>query len=64
LESLKKGEALQKDEDDATLLANTYDPEADPKHPKCNKRRQRQTKGKFLLLYVVFLHFYSVTLNN
>jgi len=42
LESLKKGESIHKDDDGATLLANTYDPDTDPKSKKSNKHRQRQ----------------------
>jgi len=42
LESLKKGESIHKDDDGVTLLANTYDPDVDPKSAKSNKQRQRQ----------------------
>jgi len=41
LESLKKGESIHKDDDGATLLANTYDPNADVKSTKSNKNRQQ-----------------------
>jgi len=39
---LKKGEAINKEDDGVTLLANTYDPDIDPKSAKSNKHRQRQ----------------------
>jgi len=42
LESLKRGESIHKDDDGVTLLANTYDPDVDPKNTKSNKQRQRQ----------------------
>ena len=42
LESLKKGESIHKNGDGATLLANTYDPDVDPKSTKSNRQRQRQ----------------------
>jgi hypothetical protein len=42
LENLKKGESIHKADDDATLLANTYDPDIDPKNTKSNRQRQRQ----------------------
>jgi len=41
LENLKKGESINKEDDGATLLANTYDPDADPKSTKSNRRRQQ-----------------------
>uniref|UniRef100_K1S444 Jouberin n=1 Tax=Magallana gigas TaxID=29159 RepID=K1S444_MAGGI len=40
LESLRKGEGLQKEED-AAIKANTYDPDNSPKNEKSNKRRQK-----------------------
>ncbi|XP_033737051.1 jouberin-like isoform X2 [Pecten maximus] len=40
LESLRKGEGLQKDED-AAIKANTYDPENSPKNEKSNKQKQK-----------------------
>jgi len=42
---LKKGESIHKDDDGVTLLANTYDPDVDPKSAKSaksNKQRQQQ----------------------
>jgi hypothetical protein len=41
---LKKGEGLEKEQDDATLLANTYDPD-DSKSSKNNKNRAKSRKG-------------------
>lgn len=40
LESLRKGEGLEKDEDPAKI-ANTYDPDNSPKNTKSNKRKQK-----------------------
>ncbi|XP_052095753.1 jouberin-like isoform X1 [Mytilus californianus] len=40
LESLRKGEGLQKEED-AAIKANTYDPNDSPKNMKSNKRKQK-----------------------
>ena len=40
LESLRKGEGLQKEED-AAIKANTYDPDDSPKNMKSNKRKQK-----------------------
>ncbi|OWF48871.1 jouberin-like isoform X4 [Mizuhopecten yessoensis] len=47
LESLRKGEGLQKDED-AAIKANTYDPGNSPKNEKSNKQKQKlkETEGK------------------
>jgi len=42
LESLKKGEGIQKEGDGVTLLNNTYDPDIDPKNTKSNKHRQQR----------------------
>ncbi|XP_060065201.1 jouberin-like [Ylistrum balloti] len=47
LESLRKGEGLQKDEDEA-IKANTYDPGNSPKNEKSNKQKQKlkEMEGK------------------
>ncbi|ELT92642.1 hypothetical protein CAPTEDRAFT_228034 [Capitella teleta] len=45
LESLKKGEGLVKDVDDATLLANTYDPDSAMTNTKNNKNRAKSKKN-------------------
>jgi len=56
LESLKKGESIHKDGDGATLLANTYDPDIDPKNTKSNKLRQRQQE----IISNLHVQFYEV----
>jgi len=60
LESLKKGESIHKDDDGATLLANTYDPDVDPKNTKSNKIRQQQQEiiSKQKLQFSKFRHFH------
>lgn len=51
LESLRKGEGLQKEED-AAIKANTYDPDNSPKNEKSNKRRQKlQEQGQAPVYY-------------
>jgi len=52
LESLKKGENIYKDDDGVTLLANTYDPDVDPKSTKSNRQRQQHIiNSKYSLLF-------------
>ncbi|CAH1775536.1 unnamed protein product, partial [Owenia fusiformis] len=52
LESLRNGEGLKKTSDDASILANSYDPDDDPKNTKSNKRREKQRKiGRENLAY-------------
>lgn len=51
LESLRKGEGLQKEED-AAIKANTYDPDNSPKNEKSNKHRQKlQEQGQAPVYY-------------
>ena len=42
LSSLKKGEGLRKESDDTSIIANTYDPDAEIKNEKSNRRKQRR----------------------
>lgn len=50
LESLRKGEGLEKAVDE-TKLANTFDPD-DTKYEKSNKKKQKLLDGKFSSLLV------------
>ncbi|KAL3869318.1 hypothetical protein ACJMK2_042012, partial [Sinanodonta woodiana] len=45
LDSLRKGEGLQKEED-TTLIANTYDPFDSPKYHKSNKQKEKLKEVK------------------
>ena len=49
LQSLRKGEGLEKDVDE-TKLANTFDPD-ESKYEKSNKKKQKLLNGKSLSVY-------------